>query len=304
MAANRDHHINNPRWFGLIAAILVALVLLFTGCSLVKKNSSAPRAAPEAERVLSAQRGLPFQVLIPAYLPRSFLRDKVEIISDKPGPSGEAMIQLIYSMKKGHSLTLSEWIPSDQGVSKEQTNARRCLCACRSSLACNVLGSERDTLGMEVTVGSVRVRVQFSAANILSYEQLQLVLETLGPAVNSQVYSSLKEVPVTYSVPPAVDIPVNAEGVQELTLVVTPDGYTPVHFAVKKGMPVRLIFRQIGQVGCGNELIFQWSEGKSTTLKLASSSDKKVFEFTPNQTGDFRYNCPHLIYRGVMTVRD
>jgi plastocyanin domain-containing protein len=114
----------------------------------------------------------------------------------------------------------------------------------------------------------------------------------------------MEEIPVSYSVPPAVDIPVNADGVQELTLVVTPEGYSPVHFAVKKGVPVRLIFRQLGEVGCGDELVVQWGAGKSATLKLDSPGDKQVLEFTPGQVGEFRIHCPHEIYRGVMTVKD
>jgi hypothetical protein len=55
---------------------------------------SGPREAPEAERILAAQAGLPFQVLIPAYLPNFFNRERMEIITDQPGPNGEAMIQL------------------------------------------------------------------------------------------------------------------------------------------------------------------------------------------------------------------
>ena len=49
----------------------------------------------------SAQAELPFQVLIPAYLPKFFNREKMEIITDQPGPNGEKMIQLIYSTRKG-----------------------------------------------------------------------------------------------------------------------------------------------------------------------------------------------------------
>jgi plastocyanin domain-containing protein len=135
-------------------------------------------------------------------------------------------------------------------------------------------------------------------------QELQSILNTLGPATNQQVYSSLDDVPVTYALPPAVDVPINAAGIQEVTLVVTPQGYSPAHFAVKSGVPVRLIFKQLGEVGCGNELLFQWGAGQSAELKLASPSDSQVLEFTPTETGDFRFNCPHLIYVGGMTVQD
>jgi plastocyanin domain-containing protein len=130
------------------------------------------------------------------------------------------------------------------------------------------------------------------------------MLNTLGPATNRQVYSSIEDVPLSFSVPPAVEIPVGADGVQEVTLIVSPQGYSPVHFAVKKDVPVRLIFRQLGQVGCGNELILQWGARKSEMLILESEADKKVLEFTPRETGEYPFNCPHLIYRGVITVTE
>jgi hypothetical protein len=157
---------------------------------------------------------------------------------------------------------------------------------------------------VEVSVAGLHVNVKLSVANLVSMQELQFILNTLGPAANQQVYSSLDDVPITYSLPPAVEVLINAYGVQELTLVVTPQGYSPAHFAVKVGVPVRLIFRQLGEVGCGNELLFQWGAGQSAELKLASPSDTQTLEFTPAETGDFRFNCPHLIYVGGMTVQE
>jgi plastocyanin domain-containing protein len=155
-----------------------------------------------------------------------------------------------------------------------------------------------------MAVGSLRVLVRLSATNFLTREQMRSILDSLGPAINQQIFTSLDEVPITYNLPPSVDIPINSAGVQELTLVVTPNGYSPEHFAVQKGVPVVLTFRQTGQVGCGDELIFQWGQGQSATLELASLTDIQTLEFTPAETGDFSFNCPHLIYRGVMTVRN
>jgi hypothetical protein len=282
---------------GCAASILVLLASLFAGFIWLKNNPSEPREAPEAERVLAAQAGLPFQVLIPAYLPQPFNRKQVEIITDRSGPNGEEMIQLIYATRNGYSITLSEWIPAPLGSSATASNERRCLCICRSNTQCNMVG-------MELSVGLVRIKVEFSVSNLLPYDQLQLLLDTLGPAANRQVYSSVEDVPLSILVPPAVDVPVGADGVQELTLVVTPQGYSPVHFAVQQDIPVRLIFRQLGEVGCGNELIFQWGSRQSATLVLASPTDKQVLEFMPDQSGEFRFSCPHQIYRGVMTVKE
>ena len=237
---------------------------------------------------------MPFQVLIPAYMPKLFNREKMEIITDQSGPNGEKMIRLIYSTRKGDSVTLSEWLPANQDAGKVLAN---CLCVCQTGQQCNMVG-------MELNVGPVRVKIEFSTPNLFPYEEFQFVLATLGPAANRQVYSSMEDVPLSFSVPPPVEIPIGSDGVQELTLVVSPQGYSPVHFSVKKDVPVRLIFRQLGYVGCGNELIFQWEARKSETLILASEADKQVLEFTPGEAGEFRFNCPHLIYRGVMTVTE
>ena len=278
-----------------LSGIIIFCLLIFIVSLLWLKNRSAePGEAPEAEIVLNAQMELPFQVLIPAFLPGSFMREKVQVILDKVGPQGEPMVQLVYPTRRGEYLTFNEWLPSDQDT---QARSVSCKCVCMSPADCS-------SVEIGFSVGSLRVMAEVSAPNILSIEEARSVIDTLGPAVNRQIYTSLKQVPVTYSVPPAVDVPLNADGIQEVTLVVTPNGYSPEHFAVQKGVPVILTFRQIGQVGCGNELIFQWGDGKSATIFLASPSDSQTLEFTPAETGEFRFNCPHLIYRGVMTVRD
>ncbi len=289
---------SNPLQKRLLIGFFVLIPLLtLAGLISLKLSLSKPREAPEAERVLSAQADMPFQVLIPAYMPKLFNRKEAAITTDKPGPNGEKMIQIIYSTRKGDTLTLSEWMPSNQGAAKILSNTVSCLCVCVSEQQCRMLG-------MELNKDPVRVRMEFSTPNLIFFEEFQFMLDTLGPATNRQVFSSIEDVPLSFSVPPPVEIPIGPDGVQELTLVVSPTGYTPVHFSVKKDVPVRLIFRQLGYVGCGNELIFQWDARASATLILASETDKQVLEFTPGETGEFRFNCPHLIYRGVMTVTD
>jgi len=105
------------------------------------------------------------------------------------------------------------------------------------------------------------------------------------------------------NLPPAEVVPVNAEGIQEVMLVVSRSGYTPLHFAVQAGTPVRLIFRQLGYVPGGNELLVRWGERQQSYLILASPTDTKVLEFTPQEPGEFRFSCPHDWYEGVMTVQ-
>src|SRR5574341_593027 len=144
---------SNFRWKGWMAGSFIVIAILSPGIYWSKNIFfPGPSEAPEAERVLSAQTAMPFQVLIPAYLPKVFDRERMEIITDRPGPEGEEMIQLIYSTRRGYSLTLSEWIPS-QDSDSVASNARRCLCICQTGQQCNMAG-------MELNVGSVRVKVE------------------------------------------------------------------------------------------------------------------------------------------------
>jgi hypothetical protein len=301
-----------PKIWVLFAACLVILLLITTGYLLLKNSASQPSEAPEVEKILEAQTSLPFQVLIPAYLPRRINRAGVLIDTNRSAPGGEPMLQMVYPLriKSQGTLTLQEWLPkvpaagtASAAVSTAQgMTVIRCNCHCTSQNQC-------DMSDVELSIGALHIRVQISDPGLLTAQELQVIFNTLGPAANRQVYSSMKDVPVTFSLPPAVAVPINAQGVQEVTLVVLPEGYNPAHFSVKKGVPVRLIFRQLGQVGCGDELILTWGnkglgQRQSADLKLASAADKQVFEFTPQESGDFQFNCPHQIYRGAMTVTD
>jgi hypothetical protein len=300
-----------PKTFwALFASGLVILLLFVSGFILLKNSTLPPSEAPEVEKVLEAQTAMAFQVLIPAYLPRRVDRAGVLIDASQPGPGGEPMLQLVYPLqqKSQGTLILREWLPKLPSVPSANLASAavstmqgmtivHCNCHCTAQNQC-------DMSDVELSIGSLHVNVKLSEPGSLTAQELQFIFNTLGPAANTQVYSSMKDVPVTLSLPPAVAAPLNASGVQEVTLVVLLEGYNPAHFSVKKGVPVRLIFRQLGQVGCGDELVFTWGKGKSTDMKLASAADKQVLEFTPEETGDFQFNCPHLIYRGAMTVTD
>ena len=142
---------SNPPRKGLLVSAFVLLSLLLSGFFWLRISASEPRQAPEAERVLSAQAEMPFQVLIPAYLPKLFNREKMEILTDQLAPNGEKMVRLTYSTRKGDSLTLSEWMPVNLGSDKVAADVRRCLCVCQASGQCNMVG-------MELNIGSVRVK--------------------------------------------------------------------------------------------------------------------------------------------------
>jgi hypothetical protein len=245
--------------------------------------------------VLLAQAEAPFQLLVPAYLPAGFERKQVEIQTGLEGPGGEAMVRLVYTHPLGVTLTLSEWMPAGANAagSTAGSGVQRCTCMCQAGVC--------SAGQLMVDNGPVRISGETSDPQLLSPEHVRLILTTLAPAGGLLTYTTLEEVPVP-GLPPAEEIPVNADGVQELVLVAAVDGYTPAHFSVRKGIPVRLSFRQLGDVGCGNELYFQWSAQDSALLVLSGAGDTKVLEFTPAERGDFLFHCPHYIYQGVMSV--
>jgi hypothetical protein len=280
-----------------------AAVLLLTAGIWLAVAGRAPetRDAPEAQAVLDVQATMPFQILIPAYLPKDFYRAGTAIDVKQSGPGGEPMVQLTYATKKGSTLYIQEWVPVNPD--KEILAASRPV---QTKWGTGwFLRQGEGLIAIWIDIGPLRASIYTSDQTVLTQEHLLAVADSMGPASNRQVFSFVLEPPQLVEVepPPPVEIPVNAEGIQEVDLIVTPGGYTPLRFAVKLGVPVRLTFRQLGRVGCGNELNFPTGPSNTVALKLESPSDKQVIDFTPTQAGEFQFFCAHLMYRGVMTVR-
>jgi hypothetical protein len=289
-------------WLVVGGTLIVCFLVL--GGWLIARNSLAARSteAPEAGKVLAVQANMPFQVLIPAYLPKGFDRAGMQIVVNQSGPSGEPMVRLAYQTKKGAKLFVQEWVPGNPDLeilahsNPIQTKWGRGW----------LLKQKNSLLAIWVDVGPLRLSIYTPNPDALPQEQLLAIADTMGPASNQQVFNFIAEPPVVQGIapPPPFEVPINDQGVQEFTLVVTPGGYSPLRFAVRKGVPVRMTFRQLGQVGCGNELIFPADPVSLSALKLASPEDEEVLEFTPPQAGSFEFYCGHNMYRGIMTVRE
>jgi len=151
-------------------------------------------------------------------------------------------------------------------------------------------------------------RILGDGSNIYQYAPGDAAIDLLAPglagdASGQGVAAAPERVASKKPLPPAEVIPINADGVQEVMLVVSRSGYTPTHFAVKAGVPVRVVFRQLGYVPGGNILLLRWGKQQEKYLTLSSLTDKQVLEFTPQEPGDFKFNCPHDWYDGVMTVQ-
>lgn len=287
------------RWALLIGG---AVLLLFGGgILLLGVKAQGSREAPEAAKVLAVQEKMPFQILIPAYMPKAFRRKDVEIQVDGQGPGGEPMVKLSYQSKSGVQLYFREWVP---------VHPEREVLASSRPVQTKwgrgwLLKQGNNLVALWTDVGPLRVSIYTPNPDVVPREEILAMAETLGPASNRQVFSFLLVRPEVSEIPPPppVEATVNAEGVQEIALVVTPGGYTPLRFAFRKDVPARLTFRQLGQVGCGNELNFPVDSKQKVSLKLASEKDRKVYDFTPREAGNFEFYCAHIMFRGMMTVR-
>ena len=152
----------------------------------------------------------------------------------------------------------------------------------------------------------MRVSASTASLDLVSREQLVKIAETMGLASNLQVYQFYNNPEPIKGVepPPPFIVPINSQGVQELNLTITPGGYSPMRFQVKKGIPVKINFRALGEVGCGNGLIYPADPKNSLNLILESVTDLKVLEYVPQVAGEFQFQCTTNCYRGVVTVTE
>ena len=291
---------SSRRW--LMGGLLIGLLAVLGGWWVTQARAAQPKEAPEAQKILDIQAGMPFQVLIPAYLPKEYDRANVDVQSNLIGPGGEPMVQLTYKSEVGEPLFIKEWVPVNPDM--EILAASRPV---ETKWGKGWLLKQGDgLLAIWIDVGPLRASIFTPGQALLDKEHLLAVADNMGPASNRQVFNFIIDPPQVREVepPPPLEIPINAEGVQEIDLIITPGGYSPLRFAVKKGVPVRLTFRQLGQVGCGNELNFPTADGNTASLKLKTATDKQVLEFTPQQTGEFEFFCGHFMYRGRMYVQE
>jgi hypothetical protein len=285
-----------PLFIGLLALIAIA----FTIWQVATPREVEYRDAPEAQRILDIQASMPFQILIPAFLPEKFERETVRIDSSQLGPSGEPMIELTYTTKDGQNLFIRQWVPVNP--EKEILAASRPVETAWGQGW--LLRQGAGLIALWTDVGPMRVATFANNQQVVSQEEVLQIASTMGPASDAQVFDFVLEYPEVVAVqpPPPQQIPINEAGVQEFTLVVTPGGYDPVRFQVVKDVPVKMTFRQMGRVGCGNELNFPTSSTNKLSALLEDMSDSEVLEFTPTETGIFEFHCSHVMYRGLMTV--
>jgi hypothetical protein len=77
-----------PRRTWLVLGAFAAAVVLLLAAWQFTSTPATAKEAPEAGKVLAVQEKTPFQILIPAYLPKDFDRAGVDIQVDESGPGG------------------------------------------------------------------------------------------------------------------------------------------------------------------------------------------------------------------------
>jgi plastocyanin domain-containing protein len=87
-------------------------------------------------------------------------------------------------------------------------------------------------------------------------------------------------------------------GVQEVTITVSNNGYRPNKLIVKSGQPVKLTLQSKDAYSCAAAFIFA-EFGINTFLE---ANDTQTFTFTPKEPGKYQFSCSMGMYTGVLEV--
>jgi len=291
------------RWWLMSGVAGIAVIALSIGVFI----SSQPEFinAAEADDVMAAQEGMDFGILIPTYIPKGFDRENVAIkVDTASGPSGEPVAELTYrNLGKKAAIFIRQWVPGNPDLENLVGSFPIETKWGKGYLMEQGKGTVIGTVW--VMVGPLRIAVQSSNLDVVSKEQLVQIANTMGLASQDQVYTFKMDPLKIYGIapPPPFEVQINSEGIQELNLTISPGGYSPIRFAVKKNIPVKVNFRALGDVGCGNTLIMPYGPN-SAGAQLTPEKPLVVVEFTPETAGDWEFYCGTRCWRGVMTVRN
>jgi len=91
--------------------------------------------------------------------------------------------------------------------------------------------------------------------------------------------------------------PTVADGVQEVSMKVEPEGYQPNVLTVKAGIPVRWVVDGTDARGCNGAIVVP-----SLNIYKDLVSGPNIIEFTPSQPGRLNFSCSMGMYRGYFNV--
>lgn len=88
------------------------------------------------------------------------------------------------------------------------------------------------------------------------------------------------------------------DGYQQVRIDVTSDGYNPRYVKVRKGVPVQLDLTSQDAFSCASSFVFR----KFGIQEQLQPTDRKLFTFTPKESGKFPYTCSMGMFSGTMEV--
>lgn len=88
------------------------------------------------------------------------------------------------------------------------------------------------------------------------------------------------------------------DGVQEVTINISDDGYTPDEIRIKKGVPVNVTLKTSNTLGCARAFVVPSLNIQKTLPKTGQDT----FSFTPEKTGTIRFSCSMGMYNGKFIV--
>lgn len=88
------------------------------------------------------------------------------------------------------------------------------------------------------------------------------------------------------------------DGIQNITIDVSNQGYSPNRLQVKAGIPVNLTLKADGAYTCASFFVFP-AFGIKANLQ---PTDSQSFIFTPKEKGHFTFSCSMGMYTGILEV--
>lgn len=89
------------------------------------------------------------------------------------------------------------------------------------------------------------------------------------------------------------------DGVQVVRVEVGPMGYRPERIRLEAGVPARLIFHRTVESACAEQVQIPAYGIERTDLPMEQDV---VFEFTPDETGEFVFTCGMDMLKGTLVV--
>lgn len=171
--------------------ILFGIATIIGGILLHRQLNPTSTQASEAEKILNIQASIPFQILIPAYLPQQFDRDGVDVNVKHKGPGGQPTVQLTYRTRKGATLFVREWVPVNRD--KEVLTSSRPI---RTKWGRGwMLSQGHNLFTLWVDAGPLRTSIYTARLDVIKKEEVLAIANSLEPASNRQVFSSVADTP-------------------------------------------------------------------------------------------------------------